>query len=161
MIVGAALLAAQDETAAGEAAAGRSAGAGTGLQDGREARADVARQVRVRALVALRTPALWNDLPVVGTAVLGAALEAISRGADAPTPALVAAAWGSALRLGARQDFAVLGHRRLRPLVVAAVGEALVADAETASAGTSRAEAVAAARAVLEAIRPSACTPGR
>lgn len=161
MIVGAALLAAQDETAAGEAAAGRSAGAGTGLQDGREARADVARQVRVSALVALRTPALWNDLPVVGTAVLGAALEAISRGADAPTPALVAAAWGSALRLGARQDFAVLGHRRLRPLVVAAVGEALVADAETASAGTSRAEAVAAARAMLEAIRPSACTPGR
>lgn len=156
MIVGAALLAAQDETAAG-----RSAGAGTGLQDGREARADVARQVRVSALVALRTPALWNDLPVVGTAVLGAALEAISRGDDAPTPALVAAAWGSALRLGARQDFAVLGHRRLRPLVVAAVGEALVADAETASAGTSRAEAVAAARAVLEAIRPSACTPGR
>ena len=166
MIVGAALLAAQDEVAqdeaaAGEAGVGRSAGAGTGLQDGRETRADVARQVRVSALVGLRTPALWNDLPVVGTAVLGAALEAIRRGADAPTPALVAAAWGSALRLGARQDFAVLGHRRLRPLVVAAVGEALVADAETASAGTSRAEAVAAARAVLEAIRPSACTPGR
>ncbi|GAA1492841.1 BTAD domain-containing putative transcriptional regulator [Curtobacterium herbarum] len=162
MIVGAALLAAQDEAADGaarEAAdAGRSAGAGAGLQDGREARADIARQVRVSALVALRKPSLWNDLPVVGTAVLAAALDAIGRRAD---PALVAAAWGSALRLGARQDFAVLGHGRLRPLVVAAVGEALVADAETASAGTSRAEAAAAARAVLEAIRPSACTPGR
>jgi hypothetical protein len=163
MVVGAALLAAQDEAAADGAArdetgGGRSTGAGAGLQDGREARADIARQVRVSALVALRKPALWNDLPVVGTAVLGAALEAVGRGAD---PALVAEAWGSALRLGARQDFAVLGHGRLRPLVVAAVGEALVADAETASAGTSRAEAVAAARAVLEAIRPSACTPGR
>jgi predicted ATPase/DNA-binding SARP family transcriptional activator len=163
MIVGAALLAAQDEAAArggaqDETDAGRPAGAGAGLQDGREARAEIARQVRVSALVALRTPSLWNDLPVVGTAVLAAVLEAISRRAD---PTLVAAAWGSALRLGARQDFAVLGHGRLRPLVVAAVGEDRAADAETASAGVSRAEAVAAARAVLEAIRPSACTPGR
>ncbi|PZE57638.1 hypothetical protein DEJ24_11540 [Curtobacterium sp. MCPF17_001] len=159
MVIGAALLAAQDEAAQDEAARGRSAGAAAGLQDaGREARADLARQVRVSALVALRMPSLWNDLPVVGTAVLGAALEAIDRGVD---PALVAAAWGSALRLGARQDFAVLGHGRLRPLVVAAVGEALVVDAETASAGMSRAEAVAAARGALEAVRPSACRPGR
>ncbi|WIB13682.1 hypothetical protein [Curtobacterium sp. MCPF17_052] len=159
MVIGAALLAAQDEAAQDEAARGRSAGAAAGLQDaGREARADLARQVRVSALVALRMPSLWNDLPVVGTAVLGAALEAIDRGVD---PALVAAAWGSALRLGARQDFAVLGHGRLRPLVVAAVGEALVVDAETASAGMSRAEAVAAARAALEAVRPSACRRGR
>ncbi|PYY34854.1 BTAD domain-containing putative transcriptional regulator [Curtobacterium sp. MCBD17_030] len=154
MVIGAALLAAQDE-----AAQARSAGAAAGLQDaGREARADLARQVRVSALVALRMPSLWNDLPVVGTAVVGAALEAIDRGVDS---ALVAAAWGSALRLGARQDFAVLRHGRLRPLVVAAVGEALVVDAETASAGMSRAEAVAAARAALEAVRPSACRPGR
>jgi predicted ATPase/DNA-binding SARP family transcriptional activator len=154
MVIGAAWLAAGDE-----AAAGRPDGAAAGLPDaGREARADVARRVRVSALVALRMPSLWNDLPVVGTAVLGAALEALDRDVD---PALVAAAWGSAVRLGARQDFAVLGHERVRRLVAAAVGEALVADAETASAGLSRTEAAAAARAVLEAIRPSACTPAR
>jgi predicted ATPase/DNA-binding SARP family transcriptional activator len=169
--------AARDEAARDEAGSGPSVGAGPGLQTvAREARADVARRVRVSALVALRMPSLWNDLPVVGTAVLGAVLEAISRTeettagravVDGPVrdpgtvdPVLIAAAWGSALRLGARQDFAVLGHGRLRPLVVAAVGETLVADAETASAGMSRAEAAAAARAVLEAIRPSACTPG-
>ncbi|PZE94587.1 BTAD domain-containing putative transcriptional regulator [Curtobacterium sp. MCBD17_008] len=158
MVVGAALLAVQDEAAQRDPTPepDRPAGAGPGLQDdGREARADVARRVRVSALVALRMPSMWNDLPVAGTALLGAALEAVGRDVD---PELVAAAWGSAVRLGARQDFAVLGHGRTRAVLAATVGEQRLADAATASTGQSRAEAVAAARAVLEAIRPSACT---
>jgi predicted ATPase/DNA-binding SARP family transcriptional activator len=161
MVVGAALLAAQDEAALAAPVqrdpvpdAGRPPGAAPGLQDdGREARADVARRVRVSALVALRMPSMWNDLPVAGTALLGAALEAVGRGVD---PDLVATAWGSALRLGARQDFAVLGHGRTRALLAAAVGEQRLADAAGAP---GRPHTAAPARAVLEAIRPSACTP--
>lgn len=185
MVIGAALVAAGDEAAASRSAGAEpglpadtvdsvdsvdsvdaadaadsadnaeTAGARRGPAD-REARAAVARRLRVSALVALRLPGLWTDLPVVGVALLGVTLHAAGTGAE---PALVARAWGVAVRLGARQDFAVLNRGRVRPLVAAVTGETLLADAETASAGLSRTEAVAAARTVTEALRPSACTP--
>lgn len=176
MVIGAAMVAAGDEAAASRsdgaepglpadtaddadnadtADTADTAGARRGPAD-REARAEVARRLRVSALVALRLPGLWTDLPVVGVALLGVTLHAAGTGAE---PALVARAWGVAVRLGARQDFAVLNRGRVRPLVAAVTGETLLADAETASAGLSRTEAVAAARTVTEAFRPSACTP--
>ena len=133
-MTGAARIAADDE-----AAVGRSDGAGPGLQA-------VARTVRVQALVMLRLHPRWLDLPVVGTAMAGLAV-ATARG-GLPTEA--ARCWALARRFGSRQDFAVLAHDRLRPLVVDAVGEQTVADAETASAGWDRAEAVGRTRVLLE-----------
>ena len=47
----------------------------------------------------------------------------------------------------------MLAHRRLRPLLVDVVGADAVVDAETASAGWDRAEAVTALRALLEELR--------
>ncbi|MGU3410835.1 BTAD domain-containing putative transcriptional regulator [Microbacterium sp. M1A1_1b] len=130
----AARIAAEDE-----AAAGRPSGAEPGLQA-------VARTLRVQTLVMLRLHPRWLDLPVIGTAMAGLAVAA----ARAGLPADAARCWALARRFGSRQDFAVLAHVRLRPLVVAVAGEQVVVDAETASAGWDRAEAVGRTRVLLE-----------
>ncbi|KQS10132.1 hypothetical protein ASG04_06035 [Curtobacterium sp. Leaf183] len=134
LMAGAARIAAQDE-----AAAGRTAGTAPDLQA-------VARTLRVQALVMLRLHPRWLDLPVVGTALLGLAVAAARSGRHGEA----ARCWALARRFGSRQDFAVLAHDRLRPLVVDVVGEQTVADAETASTGWDRAEAVARARLLFE-----------
>ncbi|WIB77268.1 BTAD domain-containing putative transcriptional regulator [Curtobacterium sp. MCPF17_002] len=153
LMAGAARLAAEDE-----AAASAPAGAEPRLQADAN-RTAVARRLRVGALVMLRVHPWWLDLPVIGTAFLGLAIAAARTGrADH-----AARCWSFATRLGSRQDFAVLLHTRVRPVLAAVVGDAALADAETASAGWDRAEAVARARLLLEELRftPSACTPGR
>jgi predicted ATPase/DNA-binding SARP family transcriptional activator len=112
---------------------------------------DAARAIRVTDLVTIRMEAWWLDLPVVGTGLAGLAVwGAVTGEIDAAT---IATLWGIARRVGARQDFAVMTHASIRPILVEVVGERALADAETASAGVDRAEAVAAARAVLEEIR--------
>ncbi|MBT2501933.1 BTAD domain-containing putative transcriptional regulator [Curtobacterium sp. ISL-83] len=143
LMAGAALIAAVDE------AASRADGAAPGLQAPER---EVARRVRVRALVMVRLHPGWLDLPVVGTAMLGLALAATRSG----RPDLAARCWAFATRFGSRQDFAVLEHARIRPLLEAAGGAAAagaLTDAETASAGWDRTEAVAQARALLEELR--------
>ena len=141
LMAGAAQIAARDE-----AAASRPAEVEPGLQAAQQA---VARRLRVGSLVMLRLHPAWLDLPVIGTALVGIALVALRRGMHDEA----ARCWGLATRLGSRQDFAVLASRRLRPLFVDTVGADVVADAETASAGQDRAEAVRAVRAVLEELR--------
>ncbi len=86
---------------------------------------------------------------MVGTTLAGLALAAVREGS------LEAAArcWALAVRFGTRQDFAVLAHERLRPLLAAAVGADVLRDAESASARWDRDEAEAAARSVLEDLR--------
>jgi predicted ATPase/DNA-binding SARP family transcriptional activator len=141
VMAGAARIAAVDEAALHAAD-----GAVPRLRDDERA---VARRIRSTALVMIRVHPWWLDLPVIGTTMAGLAVAAARSGR--PTDA--ARCWGVAVRFGTRQDFAVLAHGRLRPLLVAAVGEGPVADAETASAGWDRTEAVAGARALLEDLR--------
>ncbi|MBA8989081.1 putative ATPase/DNA-binding SARP family transcriptional activator [Curtobacterium pusillum] len=143
LMAGAARIAAEDETVAG-------------LPDGAEprllaerSRTVVARRLRVGALVMVRIHPWWLDLPVIGTAFLGLALAAVRAG----RPDHAARCWSFATRLGSRQDFAVLQHDRMRPLLADVVGEPLLGDAETASAGWDRAEAVSRARLLLEELR--------
>ena len=97
----------------------------------------------------IRVHPRWLDLPVIGTTLAGLAVAAARSG----RPAEAARCWGAAMRFGTRQDFAVLAHGRLRPLLVDALGETRVVDAETTSAGWDRAEAVAGARTLLEDLR--------
>lgn len=47
----------------------------------------------------------------------------------------------------------MLAHTRMRPLLVTALGDPAVTDAEKASAGWDRAEAVSRARTLLERMR--------
>ena len=141
VMAGAARIAAVDE-----AAARRTDGAAPCLQDAERA---VAHRIRIGALVMIRVHPWWLDLPVLGTTLVGLAVAAARSG----RPAEAARCWGAAMRFGTRQDFAVLAHARLRPLLVDAVGEGPVADAETASAGQDRTEAVARARLLLEELR--------
>ncbi|WP_413600718.1 BTAD domain-containing putative transcriptional regulator [Curtobacterium sp. Curtsp57] len=143
LMAGAARIAAEDE-----AAASRPAGAGPGLPSGSE----VPRRLRVGALVMLRLHPWWIDLPVIGTTLLGLAVAAARQGAADHA----ARCWGLARRLGSRQDFAVLAHDRLRGVLGAVVGAGPLVDAETASAGWDRAEAVSRARVLLEELRFSA-----
>jgi predicted ATPase/DNA-binding SARP family transcriptional activator len=141
LMAGAARIAARDE-----AAASRPDGAEPRLPDGQQM---IARRLRIGSLVMLRLHPWWLDLPVIGTALVGVALVALRRGMHDEA----ARCWGLAIRFGSRQDFAVLGHGRLRPLFVDAMGADAVADAETASAGQDRAEAVRALRVLLEELR--------
>jgi predicted ATPase/DNA-binding SARP family transcriptional activator len=141
VMAGAARIAAVDE-----AAARRADGSAPRLQDDERA---VARRIRIGALVMIRVHPWWLDLPVLGTTLAGLALAAARSG----HPEGAARCWGAATRFGTRQDFAVLAHRRLRPIIVEAVGADLVTDAETASAGWDRAEAVSRARLLLEDLR--------
>ncbi|ROP72354.1 BTAD domain-containing putative transcriptional regulator [Curtobacterium sp. PhB115] len=141
LMAGSARIAASDE-----AAASRTDGAAPGLQDDD---LTVAARIRVGALVMLRVHPWWLDLPVIGTALLGLALAAARSG----EPAQAARCWALAARLGSRQDFGVLAHARMRPILAAALGETVLLDAETASAGWDRAEAVSRARLLLEELR--------
>ncbi|MGN8049380.1 BTAD domain-containing putative transcriptional regulator [Curtobacterium sp. 22159] len=143
MMAGAARIAAVDEDAS------RSDGPAPRLQ---ATEREVARRIRVGALVMLRVHPWWLDLPVMGTTLIGLAIAA----ARSDRPEHAARCWGFATRLGSRQDFAVLAHARVRPVLAAAVGEDALADAETASAGWDRAEAVSQARLLLEELRFSA-----
>jgi hypothetical protein len=108
--------------------------------------------MRNATLALLRVRPWWTDLPVVGTTLAGLALAAAREGSlDA-----AARCWALAVRFGTRQDFAVLSHERLRPVIAAAVGADVLRDAETASTRWDRDEAVAATRAVLEDLRAGA-----
>jgi predicted ATPase/DNA-binding SARP family transcriptional activator len=109
-----------------------------------------ARRLRVGALVMLRLAPWWLDLPVVGTGMAGLVIWGASTGRVAADD--LVALWGQTTRLGARQDFAVLLRERLRTIVAAVTGEQALLDAETASAGQSRAEAIATSRALLERV---------
>lgn len=88
-------------------------------------------------------------MPVIGTALAGLAI-AFAR-ADRPDAA--AGSWGALTRLGSRQDFAVLAHARLRPVLARVVGEQALADAEAAAAGWDPSEAAARVRVLLEDAR--------
>ena len=109
----------------------------------------VARRIRTGALVQLRLRQVRRDVPVIGTALAGLAIAYVRTG----RPEAAAACWGTLTRIGSRQDFAVLAHARLRPVLAGAVGEQALADAETAAAGRDRAEAVSWVRGVLEDAR--------
>ncbi|WP_058725400.1 BTAD domain-containing putative transcriptional regulator [Curtobacterium luteum] len=136
LMAGAARIAAVDETAGG-------------LDGLRPAERAVARRMRNATLALLRVRPWWTDLPVVGTTLAGLALAAAREGAlDA-----AARCWALAVRFGTRQDFAVLAHERLRPLLAAAVGAEVLRDAETASSRWDRDEAEAATRGVLGDLR--------
>jgi predicted ATPase/DNA-binding SARP family transcriptional activator len=152
LTAGSALLAAEDEAAAtrpegttatraGTAAATRSGGAEPSLPA-----VDLARRLRVGALVMMRLHPWWLDLPVIGSAIVGLVIVAARSG----RPETAARCWGIARRVGARQDFAVLAHDRVRRVLADTVGDDLLADAETASAGWDRAEAVERIRELLE-----------
>ncbi len=141
LTAGAARIAAVDE-----AGAGRSDGAAPGLP---AAELAVARRIRVGTLVQLRLRQARRDVPVIGTALAGLAIAYARTG----RPDTAAACWGTLTRIGSRQDFAVLAHARLRPLLAEAVGEPALADAETAAAGRDRTEAVSWVRRVLEDAR--------
>ncbi|WIE64654.1 BTAD domain-containing putative transcriptional regulator [Curtobacterium sp. MCLR17_036] len=132
-----------------EAGAEPRGGGGPGLPADPPDHTVTARRLRVAALVMLRLRPWWLDLPVVATALLGLALVTARRG----TLGEAARCWGLAHRLCSRQDFAVLAHARVRPLLVQALGAEAVADAETASAGWDRTEAVARGRELLEGLR--------
>lgn len=154
LMAGAAWIAAVDEATRRGAGVGVSDVGGTdgGLSvGGGPSLQTVARTLRVQTLVMLRLRTWWLDLPVVGTALLGLAVAAVRAGRSAEA----ARCWALARRFGSRQDFGVLTHARLRPLVVAAVGERATVDAETASAGWDRAEAVRRTRVLLEELRVS------
>ena len=138
LMAGAARIAAVDE-----AEAARSGGGATSLP---AAEAAVARRIRVGAIVQLRVQDARRDVPVIGTALAGLAIAY----ARAGRPEAAAGCWGAVTRIGSRQDFAVLAHARLRPLLAAAVGEAALGDAEAAAAGWDRTEAAARVRALLE-----------
>ncbi len=140
-MAGATLIAAVDE-----AAVSRTDGAAPRLQDGERAVAD---RIRVGTIVQLRLETAWPDLPVVGTAMVGLAIAAARAGRTDDA----ARCWAVATRFGSRQDFAVLAHARVRPLLVAVVGEQPLADAETASAGWDRTEAVSRTLALLGELR--------
>ncbi|WP_161968428.1 BTAD domain-containing putative transcriptional regulator [Curtobacterium oceanosedimentum] len=109
----------------------------------------IARRVRVGTLVQLRLRQVRRDVPVIGTALAGLAIAYARTG----RPDAAVACWGTLTRIGSRQDFAVLAHARLRPLLAEVVGEQALADAETAAAGRDRTEAVSWVRAVLEDAR--------
>lgn len=141
LMAGAARIAAVDE-----AEAGRRDEGGAGLP---AAELAVARRIRVGTIVQLRVRNARRDMPVVGTALAGLAVAY----ARAGRPETAAACWGAVVRLGSRQDFAVLAHTRLRPLLVDAVGDALLTDAEASAAAWDRTEAVARVRALLETAR--------
>ena len=141
MMAGAARIAAVDE-----AVVRGDDGAEPCLQAGER---DVARRIRVHALVMLRVHPWWVDLPVIGTTFAGLALAAARSG----QPAAAADCWALATRFGSRQDFAVLAHDRMRPLVATVVGEDVLVRAETTSAGWDRTEAVSRARALLGELR--------
>ncbi|WP_288468266.1 BTAD domain-containing putative transcriptional regulator [uncultured Curtobacterium sp.] len=126
--------------------ASRSDGAGTRLPAGER---DVARRLRTGALVQLRLRSAWLDMPVVGTALLGLAIALLRDGRTADA----ARCWAVATRVGTRQDYAVLAHARVRPLLVAGVGEQALADAETTSSGWGPDEVVVRTRALLEGLR--------
>jgi predicted ATPase/DNA-binding SARP family transcriptional activator len=119
------------------------------LQTARSER-DVARRARVGALVLLRINPWWLDMPVVGTGIVGVIVWGVASGRVAPAD--LVALWGQSVRLGARQDFAVLERTRLRAIVAEVTGEQALLDAETASAGQSRDEAVGVSRALLERV---------
>ncbi|MGN7190697.1 BTAD domain-containing putative transcriptional regulator [Curtobacterium sp. SAFR-003] len=122
---------------------------------------DVARRLRTGALVQLRLGSTWLDLPVVGTALLGLAVALVRDG----QPDVAARCWALATRVGTRQDYAVLAHARIRPLLAAAVGERALAAAEAEAADASaadhdplahdwgRARVVTRTRALLEGVR--------
>ena len=141
LMAGAARIAAADE-----ADVDRSGGAAPGLP---AAELSVARRIRVGTLVQLRLRQVRRDVPVIGTALAGLAIAYVRTG----RPAAAAACWGTLTRIGSRQDFAVLAHARLRPLLAEVVGEQALADAETAAAGRDRTEAVSWVRGVLEDAR--------
>lgn len=141
LMAGASRIAAVDE-----AEASRSAGAEPRLQTDDRAVAD---RIRVGTIVQLRLETTWPDLPVVGTAMVGLAIAAARDGRHDEA----ARCWAIATRFGSRQDFAVLAHARVRPLLQSVVGVAALADAETASAGWDRDEAVRRARLLLEGLR--------
>jgi predicted ATPase/DNA-binding SARP family transcriptional activator len=141
LMAGVARIAAVDE-----AAVRRTGGTAPGLPADDVA---VARRLRVGALVMLRLRPWWLDLPVIGTTLLGLALAAARTGQRD----LALRCWGLTARLGSRQDFGVLAHARIRPLLADALTEAALADAETASAGWDRTEAVSRARLLLEELR--------
>ncbi|GGL79682.1 AAA family ATPase [Curtobacterium sp. Csp1] len=126
--------------------ANRSDGAATRLPAGER---DVARRLRTGALVQLRLRSAWLDMPVVGTAMLGLAIALLRDGRTADA----ARCWAVATRVGTRQDYAVLAHARVRPLLVAGVGEQALADAETTSSGWGPDEVVVRTRALLEELR--------
>ncbi|WP_217483605.1 hypothetical protein [Curtobacterium sp. Csp2] len=88
-------------------------------------------------------------MPVVGTALLGLAIALLRDGRTADA----ARCWAVATRVGTRQDYAVLAHARVRPLLVAGVGEQALADAETTSSGWGPDEVVVRTRALLEELR--------
>lgn len=163
LMAGAARLAAEDEAAvaASAGADGCLQAVATDTDAGRTdaGRTAIARRLRVGALVMLRLHPWWLDLPVIGTAFLGLAIATARTG----RPEQAARCWALATRLGSRQDFGVLLHTHVRPVLADSVGAAALADAETASTGWDRTEAVAQARLLLEELRftPSACTPGR
>ncbi|MBM7803038.1 putative ATPase/DNA-binding SARP family transcriptional activator [Curtobacterium luteum] len=136
LMAGAARIAAVDETRGG----------GAGLTD---AEREVARRMRNATLALLRVRPWWTDLPVVGTTLAGLAVAAARDGLTGEA----ARCWALARRFGTRQDFAVLAHARLRPLLAAAVGDDVLANAETASARWERDEAEAATRVLLEDLR--------
>ena len=141
LMAGAARIAAVDE-----AGAGRSDGAAPSLPTAELA---VARRIRVGTLVQLRLRQARRDMPVIGTALAGLAIAYARTG----RPAAAAGCWGALARLGSRQDFAVLAHARLRPLLADAVGEQELVDAEATAAGWDRAEAASRVRALLEGTR--------
>ena len=60
---------------------------------------------------------------------------------------------GCALAEAGEQDFGVLAHPRMRSVLAGALGATVLADAETASAGSNRTEAVSQARLLLEELR--------
>jgi len=144
LMAGAARIAAADE-----AAVGRTDGAAPGLP---AAELAVARRIRVGTLVQLRLRQGRLDMPVVGTALAGLAIAYARTGRSAAA----AGCWGALARIGSRQDFAVLAHARLRPVLADVVGEQELAAAEAAAAGWDRAEAARRVRALLEQARLTA-----
>ena len=88
------------------------------------------------------------DLPVVGTALLAVALWGATTGL-LPAP-LCARAWGAARRLRSRQDLAVLRHDAVRSVLTRTIDPAVLDDAEARVASLTQADAIGAARAVLE-----------
>jgi predicted ATPase/DNA-binding SARP family transcriptional activator len=125
-----------------------------------------ARDLRVSVVVMLRLRPWFLDLPVIATGALGVAVWGARTGHLEPS--VVAALWATAARFGSRQDFAVLGHDRIRARLVetlaarsdagsapgsAAGAEALLAAAEATAAVQSRDEVLAAGSAALAAIR--------
>jgi hypothetical protein len=123
---------------AGLAAVGRTDGA-------------TAHHVRVTALVSLRLRPYGPDLPVLGLGVLGLVLWGVNSASLSESD--IAAGWGLALALGARQDFLTARHDRVRALLARSLSEELLVRAERERPATASSELRAAARAWLERIR--------